>query len=82
MSEGKDKYDERMRLRSENELLHEQQRNQRLKIDAIQSEIELVASASVLAFLKGEAQFNISPGNSDGFYSLTFSRPADNRGEK
>jgi len=51
MSEGKDKYDERMRLRAENDLLREQNVNKQLKNAATSFELEGLVSLAVISFL-------------------------------
>lgn len=72
---GKDTYDERKRLESENALLREQNQNKMLKQAAARIDLDGLAIAAFTSILNGSAAIVATPGHAGGFV-INFNMPS------
>lgn len=63
MSHGKDRYEERRRLETENVILREQKENRRMKNDSEMEEAALIVIRGLRDLFDGKAILSIEPGN-------------------
>lgn len=75
VGQGKQLYDERKRIKMENDIRMEQSHNDRLRREALADEIVELAMKAARDFLSGKAAIIVTPGHEAGAKVISFQMP-------